>query len=82
MCKGACGLFEHIEHLPVAKAKAAVLTGGRIAIATWCQRETTPSTPLTDQDKSNLQYLYDEWAHPFFVSKEEYGRMVQVRNRI
>ena len=56
-----------------------LLAGGRIAIATWCQRETTPSTPLTDRDKSNLQYLYDEWAHPFFVSKEEYGRMLQVR---
>ena len=22
------------------------------------------------------QFLYDEWAHPFFVSVEEYGRML------
>ena len=66
---------------PLAHAFAQDLlmpAGGHLAIATWCQRETTPSTPFTDKDRADLQFLYDEWAHPFFVSKEEYGRLAQV----
>ena len=27
------------------------------------------------QDK--LQFLYDEWAHPYFISKEEYARLLE-----
>ncbi len=49
-------------------------------IATWCQREETPEVPLTAQDKDALQFLYDEWAHPYFVSKEQYGRLLQARS--
>ena len=28
-----------------------------------------PRRPFTAEDKSALQFLYDEWAHPFFISK-------------
>lgn len=52
--------------------------GGHLAVATWCQREETPSTPFTEEDKVNLNFLYEEWAHPYFVSKEEYARLMQV----
>lgn len=31
------------------------------------------------EDKERLQYLYDEWAHPYFVSIEEYERIMKVR---
>jgi MPBQ/MSBQ methyltransferase len=24
-----------------------------------------------------LQFLYDEWAHPFFISKEEFSRLAK-----
>jgi MPBQ/MSBQ methyltransferase len=51
--------------------------GGTLAIATWCQREETKDNPLSEEDKDRLQFLYDEWAHPYFVSKEEYGRICQ-----
>lgn len=51
--------------------------GGTMAIATWCQREETADNPLTDKDKADLQFLYDEWAHPFFISYEQYGRLLQ-----
>lgn len=54
------------------------LAGGRIVIATWCQREETPDRPFTPKDKSALQFLYDEWAHPYFVSVQEYGRLLEV----
>ena len=52
--------------------------GGHIVIATWCQREGTPGRPLTAKDKAALQFLYDEWAHPYFVSVQEYGRLLEV----
>ena len=48
-------------------------------IACWCQREETAERPLTKEDKERLQFLYDEWAHPFFISIEEFGRLMEVR---
>ncbi len=51
--------------------------GGTLVIACWCQREETPEAPLTQQDKAELQFLYDEWAHPFFISPEEFERLMQ-----
>lgn len=59
---------------PVMSASA----GGHIVIATWCQREETPDRPLTAKNKAALQFLYDEWAHPYFVSVQEYGRLLEV----
>jgi hypothetical protein len=56
-----------------------VNAGGTLVLATWCQREETPEHPLTAKDKSDLQYLYDEWAHPYFISIEEYKRILEVR---
>lgn len=53
--------------------------GGKIVIACWCQREETAERPLTPSDKSKLQFLYDEWAHPFFVSYQQFARLLQVR---
>jgi MPBQ/MSBQ methyltransferase len=52
--------------------------GGTMVIATWCQREETPEAPFTEAEKAELQFLYDEWAHPFFVSIEEYARIMEV----
>lgn len=48
-------------------------TGGRIVIATWCQRETPPE--FTPQERKTLDYLYGEWTHPYFISIEEYVRV-------
>lgn len=30
--------------------------------------------PFSNKEKDDLQFLYDEWAHPFFISKEEFVR--------
>eukprot|EP00887_Chlorella_sp_A99_P003319 scaffold26.g3319.t1 len=70
------------EHMPDKKAYVREMVrvlkpGGTLVIATWCQREETPDKPFSDQDRARLQFLYDEWAHPYFVSKEEYGRIMQ-----
>jgi len=70
------------EHMPdktayVNEMVRVLKPGGALAVATWCQREETPENPLTAEDKDNLQFLYDEWAHPHFISYEEYGRIME-----
>ena len=70
------------EHMPdkkkyVEEMVRVLKPGGKIVIATWCQRETTPETPFSEQEKSDLKFLYEEWSHPYFVSIEEYVRMLQ-----
>lgn len=70
------------EHMPDKKKYVEEMTrvlkpGGQLVIATWCQREETPSTPFTDKDKADLQFLYDEWTHPHFISKEGYARLLE-----
>lgn len=42
------------------------------------QREGSPERPLTAQDKRELQFLYDEWSHPYFISIQEFVRIMQV----
>lgn len=70
------------EHMPDKRKYVEEMTrvlkpGGRMVIATWCQREETPEAPLTPKEKADLQFLYDEWAHPYFVSVQEYGRLLE-----
>lgn len=50
-------------------------------IACWCQREETPETPLSHVEKDQLQFLYDEWAHPYFISNLEFGRLMEVTSQ-
>lgn len=70
------------EHMPDKKAYIEEMTrvlkpGGTIVIACWCQREETAETPLTHEEKDKLQFLYDEWAHPYFISNLEFGRLME-----
>jgi MPBQ/MSBQ methyltransferase len=71
------------EHMPdkkkyVDEMMRVLKPGGTLVLATWCQRETPPA--LTKDEQSRLQFLYDEWAHPYFISIEEYGRLVERAN--
>ena len=68
------------EHMPDKKAYVDEMVrvlkpGGTIVIATWCQRETPPAFSIEEKDR--LQFLYDEWSHPHFVSIEEYVRLME-----
>ena len=36
----------------------------------------------SDADRERLRFLYEEWAHPYFVSKEEYGRLMQQQRQV
>ena len=67
------------EHMPdkekyVQEMTRVLKPGGRIVIATWCQRETPPE--FDEKERKTLDYLYGEWTHPYFISKEEYTRIM------
>jgi len=68
------------EHMPdkaayVNEMSRVLAPGGTLAVATWCQRDTPPE--FTQEEKDRLQYLYDEWSHPHFISYEEYQRIME-----
>ncbi|GBF99015.1 S-adenosyl-L-methionine-dependent methyltransferase [Raphidocelis subcapitata] len=70
------------EHMPdkrkyVEEMTRVLAPGGHMVIACWCQREETPEQPLTPEDLSRLRFLYEEWAHPFFISIEEFVRIME-----
>lgn len=70
------------EHMPDKKKYVEEMTrvlapNGHLAIATWCQRHATPDNPLNDKEKEELQFLYDEWAHPYFISIKDYEDILQ-----
>lgn len=69
------------EHMPdktkyIEEMTRVLKPGGKIVIATWCQRHAgdSPSenNALTKEEKEKLQFLYDEWSHPHFISIEDY----------
>jgi len=73
----ACESGEHMpdKELYVKEMTRVLKPGGRIVIATWCQREEPPA--FTPQERKTLDYLYGEWTHPYFVSIEEYARIME-----
>jgi len=69
------------EHMPdkekyVQEMTRVLKPGGRIVIATWCQREEGDKK-FTPAERKTLDYLYGEWTHPYFISIEEYGRIME-----
>lgn len=35
--------------------------------------------PLSPSEQEELNFLYEEWAHPFFISIQEFCRLMEVR---
>ena len=55
------------EHMPdkekyVQEMTRVLKPGGRMVIATWCQREEPPA--FNKKERKTLDYLYGEWTHP------------------
>ena len=67
------------EHMPdkkryVEEMVRVLKPGGRLVIATWCQRSEPPA--FTHEERVNLTYLYEEWAHPYFISIDAYAGLL------
>ena len=69
------------EHMPdkkkyVEEMMRVLKPGGRIVIATWCQRDETPETPFNNYERKMLDFLYSEWTHPYFISINDYKNLM------
>lgn len=66
------------EHMPDKRKYIEEMTrvlkpGGKLVVATWCQRDDEPpAAQFTAKERRDLDYLYSEWTHPYFISKEAY----------
>jgi len=78
----ACESGEHMpDKVKYVEEMARVLKpGGRVVIATWCEREQPPA--FNAEERKTLDYLYGEWTHPYFISIEEYGRIMQATGKL
>jgi MPBQ/MSBQ methyltransferase len=45
-------------------------------MACWSQRDDS-EIPFTKKDKRDLQYLYEEWTHPFFISIQDWKQLIE-----
>ena len=68
------------EHMPDKKLYVDEMTrvlkpGGRIVIATWCQRDDR-TKPFNAAERKMLDFLYAEWTHPYFISIEDYAALM------
>eukprot|EP00879_Flechtneria_rotunda_P004400 GHRR01004651.1.p1 GENE.GHRR01004651.1~~GHRR01004651.1.p1 ORF type:complete len:168 (+),score=52.77 GHRR01004651.1:3-506(+) len=58
--------------------------GGQMVIACWCQREAgvNGAPPLSKHEQAELQFLYEEWAHPYFISIQEFCRLMESTGKL
>jgi len=72
----ACESGEHMpdKEVYVKEMTRVLKPGGSMVVATWCQKE---AQSFTDTEKKQLQFLYDEWAHPYFISYEKYASIME-----
>uniref|UniRef100_A0A7S1EXV6 Methyltransferase domain-containing protein n=1 Tax=Noctiluca scintillans TaxID=2966 RepID=A0A7S1EXV6_NOCSC len=68
------------EHMPdkrryVEEMVRVLQPGGSMVVATWCERD--PDPPFTPEDRTNLDFLYQEWSHPFFISINSYKDLME-----
>lgn len=68
------------EHMPDKKAyinemMRVLKPGGKYVMATWCQRDDR-QTPFNEKEERDLNFLYEEWTHPYFISIEAYKELV------
>ena len=69
------------EHMPDKKKYVEEMTrvlkpGGKIVIATWCQRDEN-GVPFSKSERKMLDFLYSEWTHPYFISISDYAKLME-----
>lgn len=69
------------EHMPdkekyINEMMRVLKPGGKFVMATWCQRDDS-EVPFDKKDKRDLNFLYEEWTHPYFISIQAYDKLIQ-----
>lgn len=69
------------EHMPdkkkyIDEMMRVLKPGGKFVMACWSQRSDSDE-PFDKRDKRDLQYLYEEWTHPYFISVEEWAGLME-----
>lgn len=69
------------EHMPDKEAyinemMRVLKPGGKFVMATWCQRDDR-EVPFSEKDERDLNFLYEEWTHPYFISIEKYAELIE-----
>lgn len=68
------------EHMPDKEAyinemMRVLKPGGKYVMATWCQRDDR-EVPFNKKEERDLNFLYEEWTHPYFISIEKYKELI------
>jgi MPBQ/MSBQ methyltransferase len=68
------------EHMPnkqqyVQEMVRVLKPGGRLVIATWCQRDAS-FEPFSAHEQRMLHFLYSEWTHPQFIAIRDYVQLM------
>lgn len=69
------------EHMPdkqkyISEMMRVLKPGGKFVMACWSQRSNA-TEPFTKRDLRDLQYLYEEWTHPYFISVEDWAALME-----
>lgn len=69
------------EHMPdkkkyIDEMMRVLKPGGTFVMACWSQRDETPDNPFSKRDSRDLKYLYEEWTHPYFISINDYKKLI------
>jgi len=77
----ACESGEHMpnKELYINEMMRVLKPGGKFVMATWCQRDDT-MIPFSKKEKRDLNFLYEEWTHPYFISIDKYRNIIDETN--
>ena len=69
------------EHMPdkkqyINEMMRVLKPGGKFVMACWSQRDES-EIPFDKRDRRDLQYLYEEWTHPYFISIPDWAKLMQ-----
>lgn len=68
------------EHMPdkqkyIEEMSRVCKPGGNVVVATWCERD--PDPPFNAEERTTLNFLYEEWSHPYFISYNKYAELMR-----
>jgi MPBQ/MSBQ methyltransferase len=69
------------EHMPdkqayISEMMRVLKPGGKFVMACWSQRDDSV-VPFDQRDLRDLNYLYEEWTHPFFISVPAWAKLME-----